>query len=97
VQPKTNETAIAAKALPKMLELSKPITDKLLKKGFTPLEIPELLNDLNYLIRESKNYTANSINRELENLGWGIQLLDETLFNEITSFIFSIDDNFKQN
>jgi hypothetical protein len=67
-----------------MSELSKPITDKLIAKGFTPLEIPELLNDLIHLISEDKRYTTNSINQELENLGWGIQIIDEPLIKEIS-------------
>ena len=61
-----------------MLELSKPIADKLYKKGFTPAEIPHLLDDLSYLIQEDKTCTSNYINQELENLGWGIQIIDES-------------------
>ena len=80
-----------------MLELSKPLTDKLLKKGFSPAEISELLNDLNYLIKESKDYTTIYINQELENLGWGIQIIDESLFKEILKHLFSNEDTFKQN
>jgi hypothetical protein len=69
-----------------MPELSK-ITDKLLKHGFTPIEIPGLLDDITHLFKESKNCTTNSINQELENLGWGIQILDESLFEEIASLM----------
>ncbi len=80
-----------------MVELSKPIADKLLKKGFTPEEIPGLLNDLSDLIEHNNRYTTNYINQELENLGWGIQVIDESLFNDIASLILSIDGTFKQN
>jgi hypothetical protein len=80
-----------------MLELPKPIADKLYKRGFTPEEIPELLDDLSYLVKESKTYTSNYINQELENLGWGIQIIDESLFKEILQHLFSDEDTFKQN
>jgi hypothetical protein len=80
-----------------MLELPKPIADKLYKRGFTPEEIPELLDDLSYLVKESKTYTSNYINQELENLGWGIQIIDESLFKEILQHLFSNEDTFKQN
>ena len=80
-----------------MIEFSKPITDRLLKKGFTPVEIPELLHDLTLLIKESKNYTTNYINQKLENLGWGIQIIDEYLLKEIASLLVSIEKISKQN
>jgi hypothetical protein len=80
-----------------MLELPKPIADKLYKRGFTPEEIPELLDDLSYLVKESKTYTSNYINQELENLGWGIQIIEESLFKEILQHLFSDEDTFKQN
>ena len=79
-----------------MLELSK-ITDKLLKKGFTPVEIPDLLNDLTLLFRQSKSCTTNNINQELENLGWGVELLDEYLFKEIASLLISTGETPKLN
>ena len=80
-----------------MLELSKPIADKLYKRGFTPEEIPKLLEDLSYLVKESRSCTTYDINQELENLGWGIQIFDESLFKEILQHFVSIDDTFKQN
>jgi hypothetical protein len=66
-----------------MKRASKIVSDTLLKKGFTPLEIPELLNDLIGLVRQDGICTTNYINQELENLGWGIQIIDEALFREL--------------
>jgi hypothetical protein len=66
-----------------MKKASKIVSDTLLKKGFTSLEIPELLNDLIRLVRQDEICTTNYINQELENLGWGIQIIDEALFREI--------------
>jgi hypothetical protein len=80
-----------------MLELSKIVSDKFLKKGFTEVELPDLLNDLILLFKQSKRCTANKINQELENLGWGVDLLDDYLFKEIESLLISIGETFKQN
>ena len=80
-----------------MLELSKPIADKLYKRGFTPEEIPKLLDDISYLITESRNCTTYDINQELENLGWSIQIFDESLFKEILQHLISNDGTSKQN
>jgi hypothetical protein len=74
-----------------MLELSKSLIDKLLKRGFSPEEIPELLNDLTHLIEQSGRYTVNYINQELENLGWGIDIIDESLLEEISTSHVSIE------
>ena len=80
-----------------MLELSKPIADKLYERGFTPEEIHELLDDISYLVKQSKTYTSNYINQELENLGWGIQIIDEPLLKEILQHLFAMDGAFNQN
>ena len=80
-----------------MVELSKPLADKLYKKGFTPAEIPHLLDDLSYLIQERKAYTSKYITQEPENLGWGIQVIDESLLRKILKLLISVDEVFKQN
>jgi hypothetical protein len=109
-KPKINEAAswvfgswgipsfkpLAQQSVSTMLELSKIITDRFLKKGFTPAELPDLLNDLTLLIKQSKRCTTNNINQELENLGWGVDLLDEYLFKEIESLLVSTGETFDQ-
>jgi hypothetical protein len=70
-----------------MTDISKSITDKLMKKGITPVEIPYLLDDLILLFGQGNICTTNFINDELENLGWGVQVLDESLFQEIASLV----------
>jgi hypothetical protein len=77
-----------------MLDLLKIVTDKFLKKGLTPVELPDLLNDLTLLFKQSKGCTTNNINQELENLGWGVDLLDEYLFKEIESLLISTGETF---
>ena len=75
----------------KMLELSKQSINKLLHLGFSPEEIPELLNDLTHLIEQSNRIRVNYINQELENLGWGIDIIDESLLEEISTSHVSIE------
>jgi hypothetical protein len=52
------------------------------------------VNDLTDLITANRSCTIYDLNRALESLGWGIQVMVVTLFNEITSLIFSIDGTF---
>jgi hypothetical protein len=79
-----------------MEKLSKTLTDRLMKKGFSPVEIPELINDLILLLRQCENRTTAYVNQELENLGWGVQLLDESLFKEIVSHLVGTDEFLRQ-
>lgn len=69
----------------KMGKFSATLTDRLTKKGFSPVEIHELIDDLTSLFRRSEKHTAAHVNQELETLGWGVDLLDESLFQEILS------------
>jgi hypothetical protein len=79
-----------------VIELSNQIADKLSKKGFTHLEIPDLFNDLIYLIKENNGDSISDINRELENLGWGIQIMDASLLTDILTLIVNTDVSFKK-
>jgi hypothetical protein len=74
-----------------MRKLSEILADSLMKKGFGFEEIPELINDLILLLQQPENRTTVYVNQELENLGWGIQLLDESLFQKIVSHLVSPD------
>ena len=66
-----------------------------MKKGFGSEEIPELINDLKLLLQQPENRTTLYVNQELESLGWGVQLLDEYLFQMIVSHLISSDEFFK--
>lgn len=79
-----------------MEKLSEILTDALMKKGFSPVEISELINDLILLLRQQENQTTAHVNHELENLGWGIQLLDESLFQKIVSHLVDSDKYLEQ-
>jgi len=45
-------------------------------KGFVTMEIPRLLRDAFRSVREGMAYSIVTLNRELEDLGWGIRILD---------------------
>jgi acyl CoA:acetate/3-ketoacid CoA transferase alpha subunit len=63
-----------------------------MKKGFGSEEIPELVDDLKLLLQQPENRTTVYVNQELESLGWGVQLLDESLFQMIVSHLISSDE-----
>jgi acyl CoA:acetate/3-ketoacid CoA transferase alpha subunit len=73
-------------------QLSEILADSLIKRGFSTEEIPALINDLISLLRRTKNRKSAYFNQELENLGWGVQILDESLFQMIVSHLVSSDE-----
>jgi len=56
-------------------------------KGFIPIEIPELVKDVLYIIENQKSCTITTINQELEEFGWGINIMDNRTFEMITSLV----------
>ena len=54
-------------------------------KGFMPIELPELVKDIFEIMDQCKNCTITSIDRELEELGWGLNIMDNTTYELITS------------
>ena len=65
-----------------------------MKKGFGSEEIPELINDLKLLLQQPENRTTVYVNQELESLGWGVQLVDDSLFQMIVSHLDGTDGFF---
>lgn len=61
-------------------------------KGFMPIELPWLMQDIINTIQQKENYTLNTVNLELESLGWGIQIIDQALFEETLSLIENLSD-----
>ena len=76
----------------KMGKLSQTLVDRLMEKGFSPVEIPELIDDLTSLFLRCENLTAAHLNQELETLGWGVDLLSESLFQKILSDFTGTDE-----
>ena len=54
-------------------------------KGFMPIELPELVKDIFEIMDQCKNCTITAIDRELEELGWGLNIMDNTTYELITS------------
>jgi len=59
------------------------------KKGFMPIEIPELVKDVLDIMDNLEICTITTIDQELEELGWGINIMDNTTYELITSVVES--------
>jgi hypothetical protein len=55
------------------------------KKGFMPIEIPGLMQDLFNIIGKGRYCTITDANQELEDLGWGIEAMDNVTYQLISS------------
>jgi hypothetical protein len=54
-------------------------------KGFMPIEIPQLLRDVLDIMNHRELCTITTIDQELEELGWGINIMDNVTYELITS------------
>ena len=54
-------------------------------KGFMPIEIPELVKDVLDIMNHRERCTITTIDQELEELGWGINIMDNTTYELITT------------
>lgn len=54
-------------------------------KGFMPIEIPELVKDILDIMDNRELRTITTFDQELEELGWGINIMDNTTYELITS------------
>ena len=54
-------------------------------KGFMVLEIPELVKDVLDIIGNQKVCTITTIDQELEELGWGLNIIDNVTYELIRS------------
>jgi hypothetical protein len=57
------------------------------KKGFMPIEIPELVKDVLYIMGCRKHCTIGTVDRELEELGWGIHIMDNATYELVASLV----------
>jgi hypothetical protein len=55
------------------------------KKGFMPIEIPGLMQDLFNIIGKGRYCTISDTNQEMEDLGWGIETMDNVTYQLISS------------
>jgi hypothetical protein len=56
------------------------------KKGLSGEEIPLFINDAIRIIDKNGHGSLRSLNKELEDLGWGIQIMDETAYKQLRYF-----------
>ena len=54
-------------------------------KGFIPIEIPGLIQDVFNIIGKGRYCTITDANQELEDLGWGIEIMDRVTYQLISS------------
>ncbi|MGW8325689.1 MAG: hypothetical protein ACWGNI_08265 [Desulfobacterales bacterium] len=54
-------------------------------KGFMSIEIPGLIQDVFNIIGKGRYCTITVANQELEDLGWGIEIMDYVTYELINS------------
>lgn len=69
------------------------VTDKLRncleRNKFLPIECGSIIEDIIYFINNQNHHTIIGLNRELEVLGWGIDVADDDLY----SLAISLSEN----
>ena len=55
------------------------------KKGFIPIEIPGLIQDVFNMIGKGEYCAITDVNQELEGLGWGLEIMDNDTYELISS------------
>ena len=55
------------------------------EKGFMSIEIPGLIQDVFNIIGKGRYCTITDANQELEDLGWGIEIMDNDTYDLIDS------------
>jgi hypothetical protein len=56
-------------------------------KGLMPIEIPGLVKDVLDIMDNRELSTITAIDQELEELGWGLNIMDNTTYELITSLV----------
>ena len=56
-------------------------------KGFMSIEIPGLIQYVFNMLGKGRYCTIMNVNRELEDLGWGIGIMDNTTYELINSLL----------
>ena len=56
-------------------------------KGFMPIEIPDLVNDVIEIVANGDHCEITTIDQELEELGWGINVMDNVTYGLIKSLV----------
>ncbi len=56
-------------------------------KGFMPIEISGLVKDIFYILDKDIFRTRTEVNQELEDLGWGIGIMDNDSYGLMNSLV----------
>lgn len=56
-------------------------------KGFLPIEIPGLMKDVFNIFNNPICLNISDMNQELEDLGWGIEILDNVAYELVNSLV----------
>ena len=54
-------------------------------KGFMPIEIPGLIQDVYNIMGKGRYSNITDVNQELEDLGWGLEIMDNVTYDLINS------------
>gem|GEM_PF-489998 len=54
-------------------------------KGFMPIEIPGLIKDVFNMFGNGGYCTITAVNKEMEDLGWGLEIIDDVTYKLINS------------
>ncbi|UCD31411.1 MAG: hypothetical protein JSV38_11500 [Desulfobacterales bacterium] len=54
-------------------------------KGFMPIEIPGLIQDVFNMLGKGRYCNITNVNQELEDLGWGLEIIDNVTYELINS------------
>jgi hypothetical protein len=57
------------------------------RKGLRKADYRFVLDDIEYLKKEHGNLSLKILNRDLEDLGWGIQIVNREMFESILSLL----------
>ena len=60
---------------------------KFSKKGFLPIEVPGLVKDAVRLFENDLNCSIATVDQELEELGWGIGVMDDEAYKLIAALV----------
>ena len=56
-------------------------------KGFMPIEIPGLIKDVFNILDNGVYCTITAVNQEMEDLGWGIEIIDNVTYELVNSLV----------
>ncbi|MBW2604317.1 MAG: hypothetical protein JRE28_08375 [Deltaproteobacteria bacterium] len=56
-------------------------------KGFMPIEIPGLIKDVFNILCNGEYCTIAAVNQEMEDLGWGIEIIDNVTYELANSLV----------